>query len=333
MGKKPTLQIALNPRQKVAELPVDFRKKGRFAEARKATHFSVKPPGARKALSGEIPKEFRRTIASRKQYIASQLIAWSKAETAKKLKTQRGKVKQAIQAKKTKAPSKAEKKRASQLAAATKAALAQEGFEKAPATTPRLDKKAFVSMPEAEIYRKRSGAHHDPRHADSFEGPAKFEKKELHIIKKKVEFDPSSPVEMYSFNSRATTVALREFLKPHAIKFLDEMRNQSDNAYIFRVETRNRIEGEPSRREGVGTERFEVRTSLTKQEIRGLKRAHPGLTVDELLRLRQIADMENEMTRLFDYFESRYKNYLSEKAISSMAVTGFSMEVVKGVMT
>ena len=328
----PPITFAENPRLKVAELPIKFRSKGRFSKPGKATSFEVIPPGKRKAIKGEIPKEFRKSVKLRKQYVADQLIAWSKVEAQKKSKTARSEVKRLLEKKKAKPVSKAETKRRATLAQRTKHALEAEGFDKIPASTPRLDKKAYVSPPEVEKFVKRAGVHHDPRHSDSREGPAVFAEKQLNIIKQKVEFDPSSPVEIHSFNAKATTIALREFLRPHAIKFFNEMRKQSDNAYIFRVETRNRVDGAPSTREGVGTERFIVRSSIQKQDLRVLKKEFPGLSYDELLQMQQQKDIEDKIVDLFEYFEDRYKNYLSSKVISSMAVTGFSMEVVKGVM-
>jgi hypothetical protein len=335
MSKKPdTITIALNPRLKVAELPVKFRdSKGRFCKPSKGASYEVTPPGKRKPIKGEIPKESRKSVSSRKTFIAQSLIAWSKIETGKQAKTYRQKVKAQLEVKKQKPVSKAETKRRNQLKERTKAALEKEGFKTPPPSTPRLYERVTVSPPTIEKFVQRSGVHHDPRHADSREGPQEFKKRELHIIKKKVEFDPSNPVELYSFNAKATAISMREFLTPHAIKFLDEMRNDTENAYIFRVETRNRVEGEAPTREGIGTERFRVRDHIPKRDLAQYKKQYPGMTQDQILRELQIQDLTSEMGELFTYFIERYQDYLSKQVVSSMAVTGFSMEVVKGVMT
>jgi hypothetical protein len=339
MSKKPdTITVSLeslqkNPRLKVAELPVTFRdSKGRFCKPSKGVSFEVTPPGARKPLRGEIPKDFRRSVANRKQFIVLVLVEWSRERAKKRQKTERARIKKQIEAKKKKPVSKAETKRRKKLKTRINEALIDEGFEKKPPLFPKLERRFFREDTE-EKFVKRSGINHLPRHIDSREGPKEYSGKAFEVLKRHIDFDSSHPVELFSFNAQATTIALREYFTPHAQKFLDEVREDSDNAFILRVKTKNRIENEPATFEGIGTERFKVRDHLSAQELRGYRKRYPGLTNDQILRELQLEDLMSKLKDLFEYFMERYQDYLSKKVISSIAVTGFSMEVVKGVMS
>lgn len=325
-----TYSFQLNPLQ-VARLDVTFRDaRGRFCIPSKGIYFEITPPGHRKPLQGEIPKEYRRTVALRLQYIASLLIAFSKKKAIEKAKTERKKVKKRVQAKKKAGPSKKDLSFQKRVKAKTEKAIREERIK--PSPIERIEKKVVVSHTE-EKYVQRSGIHHDPRHRNSREGPIELKDRQLLILKRQIDFDPDKPIELYSFNWKATLIAVREFFTPHALKFLNDVRNDSQNAYILRVKTLNRIEGEHSTREAIGTERFRIHDHLEKREIPGLRRLYPGLTNDQILKKIQIEDMLSELRELFLYFMNRYQDYLSKKIISSIAITGFSIEVVQGVMT
>jgi hypothetical protein len=330
MKTKNSITFTANPRMKVAEIPVLFRDaKGRFCSPNKGKTFEIKPPGAKKAFKGEIPKELRKTVAARKAFIVSELVQWSKAQTQKKAKTYKQKLTATAKKKREKAPSKAETKRRSVLRQKIEEAVVRE-TGKIPPSLPKLESRPLITPPKIQKFVQRSGVHHDPRHEESREGPSEYKERSFEIVKQKVELDPKRPVELYTFNTPGTAVAMREMLTPHAVKFLDQMRKESENAYIFRVETLNRVEGQTPKHEGIGTARFKVRDHIPKRDLKEYKKQYPGLTTDQILRELQIEDIKSELRELFSYFVDRYQDYLSRKVVSSMAVTGFSMEVVKG---
>lgn len=326
MKKKPN-PIILNPRLKVATLPVKFRdKNGRFCKPAKGASFEITPKGKKKPLKGAIPKDSRKSVTARKQYIAQQIVDWSTAREVKRAKTETKTLKKKLKAVKSKPVTKTEKKKQQRLGLKIAEAVATE--VERPRGLAAIEKKRSVTYQSEKFLTSRT-VHTDQKHKNSRTGIDRYQKTKFEIAKVKVAMEPT---EVHYFNAKPSAVALREYFRPHAEKFFDQQRKQSDNAYIMRVMTQNKLEGHPSKAEGIGTERFIIRESLSNAQYRDLKAEYPGLTRDQILREEQLKDISDRLKDLFEYFLERYQDYLSKKVISSVAVTGFTMEVVKGVI-
>ncbi len=328
--KKKSQPPIQNPLLRVADIAVKFRdKNGRFCKPSKGASFEILPAGKRVPLKGEIPKSERKSVAARKNYVAFAVTEWSKAKEVKKQKSQTRADKKKLVAVKKKPVTKSAVVKQKKIAVQIEKAYQDAGIKKALAV-PKIERKASVTQKIQKYVTGRSpSTQPTPKHKESREGTQAYRGRHMEIEKIKVMMDP---VDVFSFNAKPTSLALREYFRPHAEKFFNKMRDQSDNAYIMRVMTMNRIPGEASKHEGVGTERFIVRDSLTGLELKALRSVYPGMSKDDILRELQLKDIAYHLEDLFNYFLERYQDYLSKKVISSVAVTGFTMEVVKGVM-
>lgn len=163
-------------------------------------------------------------------------------------------------------------------------------------------------------------------------GVRTYARKRIDVEKMHVDFDPENAVMIFPEAAEATAVSLLEFFRPYAEEFIDKQRGNSEEAYIMRVKTMNTLPGvtEP-REEGIGTERTQLTRSLTSKELSQLRKQFPELSDDQLLRRRQMKELEQELKELFKYFVNRYETYMGRKYYQTIEVTGFSIEVVKRV--
>lgn len=318
------------------DIPVIWKGKGRWPTAAQATAFEILLPGKRKKSRIEIPAKYLKSIKLKKYFVAEILVLHSKlqAEAASKRAAQR--IQAAIRAKKKK-PTQALKKQRKKLKEKQKEALIEEELmedrdEKLPPFTPPIDKIVSVSTQKTKYVMGRNVEERQKRD-DSFVGTNKYNGKFFEVEKLNVDFDKNKPVEIFQDHAKVAAVSLREYFRPYAEKFLDEQRGKSEEAFIMRVKTANRISGEKPSREGIGTARFQVRRTISKEQLKHYKKQYPGMSKDEILREIQLGNLSRELEQLFDYFVERYETYLGKRIIESMAVTGFSMEVVKEIYT
>jgi hypothetical protein len=317
----------------VAGLPVRFRRaNGRYTEPRCGVFYEVTPPGRRKPLAGEIPKEYRRSIRLRLQFVAAVLIELSRLVSAKKAATQKKRAQARISQKRKKKRTRAEKREIQEVEDAQEEALEEEDLDPKAPGVPKLSRLVAVRDEEVKLVLGRD-VYAKQKHKDSRVGVPDFQNRQMVLRKMHVDFDSRRPVEIFSWEARATALSLREYFRPYAEKFMDEMRGRSEEAYILRVKTLNRIAGESQgRNEGIGTERFRVSRQLPPGQEAALRDRYPGLSKAEILRRVQHEQLGIKLADLFDYFVERYENYLGRRLVESLAVTGFSMEVVEGLM-
>jgi|WetSurMetagenome_2_1015567.scaffolds.fasta_scaffold47618_2 hypothetical protein len=84
-------KLQSNPRLTASGPIVLWYGKRGGSKASKATHFSVKPPGARTTQKFEIPKEYRKSIASRVKYVELVLKQYAAAVRKRKLAREKAK--------------------------------------------------------------------------------------------------------------------------------------------------------------------------------------------------------------------------------------------------
>lgn len=117
-------------------------------------------------------------------------------------------------------------------------------------------------------------------------------------------------VDMPLFHStlHKTITTCFEYFKPLAHQFLDEMKDQSLNRYIFSVKTKS-----------------------TVLVFEGMYPHSMSLPRFEIQPFNQHAQLDIELKKLFDAFVKDCDARLNHRLIESIAVSGFGMEVVKSV--
>lgn len=201
-----------------------------------------------------------------------------------------------------------------------------------PPLTPDLERIVAVDSKELKYLVGR-----DPfakaKHQDSRPGIPDFADRQIVLEKLHVDFDEKKPVQIFPQNAEAASLSLREYFRPYAEKFVNQWRGRSEEAYIMRVKTLNYMADEKARVEGIGTERFRMLRSLKlipKDQLKHLREQNRDMSDEKLLEEIQLGHLSQKLEDLFDYFRTRYETYLSRQIVAGLAVTGFSMEVVKG---
>jgi hypothetical protein len=341
---------------------IRFRdKRGRYCQPPRAYSFEVLLPRHRVPLKGEIPKEYRRTIALRVQYVGEVLGEYSRrrfeaqakrrrervAREAKKVVKREKKIKERAKRGDRRAERELERevKRQEEMDARQDAWLKREGVERRPPATPLASRLTAVetredtrwdvvgrNLDEKLEQKLRNDAASGRRGQPRDTGVRDFQGRRMVLEKMHVDFPKGKQVEVFPFNVRGVSAAMKEFFLGYAEKFTDENRGKSEESYIIRLKTLNRIEGEKPQEQGVGIPRFRMPRRIDPSQRAYLRQVYKGLTDDEILRQIQKEALESQFDRLVKYFADRYEDYLGRRVVSSMAVTGFSMEVVKGIV-
>ena len=168
---------------------------------------------------------------------------------------------------------------------------------------------------------------------DSLESKLNYNQKKIDLIKLNVDFNEGKEIHVFSHSSEATALTLREYFKPMARKFVDEMRGTTEEAYILRVKTKAFLPGiEKGRDEGIGLPRTRIWRSLPASQAVQLRLNYPGLSDADILVAMQHRQVDSMMDKLFEYFVERYSTYLGKKVIEGIAITGFGMECVEKIV-
>lgn len=336
-------------------------KNGRYCKPHLGVYFELTPPGKRKPIVGEIPKEYRRTIKGRVQYLGKVLGDYSHKRLAKEIKQRERQVvrqskrakekerelKKRVKAKDPRAVRELKKRAAleEQMNERQLVTLEKLGAEKLSPTSPRAGQLRAIESREKThwdvIGRNLDEKLQDKIRQDRQDGRSgqaratgikDFQGYRMGISKLHVDFAEGEQVPVFPFNVRGVASAMKEFFMQKAEKFVDEKRGVSEEAYIIRIKTLNSIDGQKAQEQGIGIPRFRMPRRLNPGDVPFLRKSYPGLTDAEILRHIQKQALETQFDRLVKYFVDRYEDYLGRRVVSSMAVTGFSMEVVDGIV-
>lgn len=336
-----TAAVAPNPMKVMNNLSVRFRdKRGRFCAPSKGVSYEVKVSWKRKPIKGEIPPAYRRTVKAKSDHIVDVLVAENRKVTkqdlpAKKAKLSRElkkpklpkekrerikkqitridaslekeakKVERATLREKKRKPTAKDKSRAAALKDRELQILEAAGIQGIPADLPDISKLRVATTHATE--KLLTGKRYEPKRPDSREGIKDYLDRRMTIQKDVFRLTKEVPVT----KTRRNVVAplMKEVFREHAQNFVRKWSGNSENAYIMRVTTREKIAGRASNESAIGTARFRLSR-------------HVPIDV-------QLQQLESELEELFQYFVTCYEGYLARATIEEYAITGFTMEVVE----
>lgn len=330
--KKP--EILPNPVE-IGGIAVRFRnKKGAYALPSQAAFFELKLPGQRKVSRFPLPKELKK-VFEKKAYITAFLQAFFDQHRKKEAKKRKKKVKEKLK-KKSSRLSKKEKQKRKKIKKEVIEELLEE--PEIPLETKKRKKKLLektlpiekiVAVESREPIRLRTGKPVKAKRPDSRTGTEDFVDQTMDLVKLHV--DLKKPIGISTFTAPEQLTGLRKFFESYAERFmLDMYKKKTEEAYILRVKTLNKVVGFPLREQGIGTERWRMKRNFSPDDLKSLKERYPHLkTRDALIRQGKIEILKAQMEDLFNYFMNRYETYLGKQMVEEIKIRGFSMEVVE----
>jgi len=299
--------------------------RGRYSGPAKAVSFSLWVSGRKRPIKGEIPKESRRSVTSRRQYIFNEWVGQAKKWEEARLKRRKKKLADQVtkEKRRIRRQQRAEEKRRAEEERLLREAE-EEGVEVYDDTIEEIEDKRErrerrvierETPPDRLPKLRRQVIQEKPVVGKSYErrmeqegriGTMEYSGRQMELEKLILTFDKPIPIRLDSRKEQIDQ--LYEKLRPIAHKFVQSQQGVSEENFIFRIRTQHKISGQQINDQGIGTERIELSDPSAQHIDNWLYNGEDGL---------------------FDYFDQKYREYLSRAAFDTFTVQGFSIEVVK----